>query len=70
MEPHVASVGEGGEGGRRLRATSVRLPDHRHLRAPPRPLPPPRAFSSHSDRSCPGIPTAPDRRCLRPGVEP
>ncbi|KAG8090909.1 hypothetical protein GUJ93_ZPchr0011g28511 [Zizania palustris] len=32
MEPHAAGGGEGGEGGRRLRATSVRLPDRR-LRA-------------------------------------
>ncbi|KAG8065763.1 hypothetical protein GUJ93_ZPchr0004g39649 [Zizania palustris] len=32
MEPHAAGGGEGGEGGRRLCATSVRLPDRR-LRA-------------------------------------
>ncbi|KAG8095735.1 hypothetical protein GUJ93_ZPchr0013g37030 [Zizania palustris] len=32
MEPHTAGRGEGGEGGHRLHATSVRLPD-RHLRA-------------------------------------
>ncbi|KAG8050825.1 hypothetical protein GUJ93_ZPchr0009g2054 [Zizania palustris] len=57
MEPHTA--GGGGEGGRRLRATSVCLPGHRHLRVPPRPPPPP-ISSSHSDLSCPGIPTAPD----------
>ncbi|KAG8083744.1 hypothetical protein GUJ93_ZPchr0016g2619 [Zizania palustris] len=32
MEPHAAGGGEGGEGGRHLCATSVRLLDHR-LRA-------------------------------------
>ncbi|KAG8065460.1 hypothetical protein GUJ93_ZPchr0004g39406 [Zizania palustris] len=37
MEPHVVGRGEGGEGDRCLRTTSVRLPDCRHLQSAPPP---------------------------------